>query len=360
MTEKPDMCVEKLYIYRICVTVSPQKYRIFKLNSSQRNILRIKMGNTHSSFGVIFGSVIGGLVLAPFTAGASAVAVAIASASGVGVGATAFTINSLNNRDAPKNKEVSSLALGFVGGVLGPTIGMASAMGAEVAIGCEVAGTGIGLGVTNAGDIKLKPYIGNQQEAVKHYTQKEEKTRYQKEVEKERKKKEAERLNALVAKYTSPKYTSAKYTSPKYTSKKQTKPTTNKYTSHSTPRTSKGTYQFVPHRTNDPNTFKNMGFRLYNDDPVVERVYVIRRKLDTLPFYIGWMSHSGLLLKSSCGRWFICEYGTESDQNKVSLYEVTHSIKKSDFFSSFEHARRKWHKQICGSPIVASIHSVKE
>ena len=36
--------------------------------------------------------------------------------------------------------------------------------------------------------------------------------------------------------------------------------------------------------------------RLYNDNPEVKRVYVIR-KLDDLPVYLGWFAHSGLLQK---------------------------------------------------------------
>ena len=45
-------------------------------------------------------------------------------------------------------------------------------MGAEVSIGVEAAGVGLGLGATNAGDDKFKPYVGNQQEGIKYYTQK--------------------------------------------------------------------------------------------------------------------------------------------------------------------------------------------
>ena len=82
------------------------------------------MGNTHSSMGLTFGSVLGGLIAAPFTGGASIAYVAIASGAGTGIGATAFTINALNNRDAPKGKENSSFLTGLGCGIIGPLGGM--------------------------------------------------------------------------------------------------------------------------------------------------------------------------------------------------------------------------------------------
>jgi hypothetical protein len=137
------------------------------------------MGNTHSSLGVTFGSVLGGLLLAPFTGGSSVVtAIAISSGVGTAIGTTAFTVNALNNRDAPKGEELSSFCKGFTGGAFGVATGYAGALGAEISVGCELAGSGIGLGITNAGDGKYKPYVGNQQEAIKYYTQKEEKLKY--------------------------------------------------------------------------------------------------------------------------------------------------------------------------------------
>jgi len=60
------------------------------------------MGNTHSSMGLTFGSALGGLLLAPFTGGASLVAVGVASGIGTAVGTTTFAINALNNHDAPE------------------------------------------------------------------------------------------------------------------------------------------------------------------------------------------------------------------------------------------------------------------
>jgi hypothetical protein len=57
---------------------------------------------------------------------------------------------------------------------MGPIGGMAAGMGAEVAVGVDFLGSGLGLGATNSGDGKFKPYAGNQQKAVEYYTQKEE------------------------------------------------------------------------------------------------------------------------------------------------------------------------------------------
>jgi len=159
------------------------------------------MGNTHSSMGLTFGSVLGGLIAAPFTGGASIAYVAIACGAGTAIGATAFTINALNNRDAPGGKEISSFLTGLGCGTIGPLCGMAVGMGVEVSIGVEAAGVGLGLGATNSGDGKPKPYVGNQQKAVKYYTQQEEKKNYEKEVKKEVKKEEVKLLNNYMSQY---------------------------------------------------------------------------------------------------------------------------------------------------------------
>jgi len=132
------------------------------------------MGNTHSSLGTIFGSVVGGLLLAPFTGGASLAAVGIASGIGTVVGTTTFTYNAINNRNPEEGKETTDLLIGIGCGVIGPAGGYASSLGAEVSVGVEFLGSGLGLGATNAGDGKFKPYAGNQKEAVEYYTQKEE------------------------------------------------------------------------------------------------------------------------------------------------------------------------------------------
>jgi hypothetical protein len=288
------------------------------------------------------GSVLGGLIAAPFTGGASIAYVAIASAAGTAIGGTAFTINALNNRDAPEGKETSSFLTGLGCGAIGPLGGMAAGLGAEVSIGVEAAGVGLGLGATNAGDGKPKPYIGNQQEAVKYYTQQEEKKNFEKKVQKEVKKEEVKLLNDYMRQYDREFIDYFNNVSHFYTTK-----------------TIKKTFKFVSSKINDTKAFDKIEFRVYNDNPQVERVYVIRRKLDALPFYFGWMAHSGLLLKTTNGRWFICEYGTENYKNKVSLYEVPNAIKESSC-DTFQYQGRKWNKQICGSSIKASIQSVKE
>lgn len=296
------------------------------------------MGNTHSSTGLIFGSVLGGLIAAPFTGGASIAYVAIASASGTVIGGTAFTINALNNRDAPEGKETSSFLTGLGCGAIGPLGGMGAGLGAEVSIGVEAAGVGLGLGATNAGDGKPKVYVGNQQEAVKYYTQQEEKKNFEKEVKKE----EVKQLNDFMSQYN-----------------KDLIDYFNNVSHFITKKTIKKTFKFVSHQINDIKAFDKIQFRVYNDNPQVERVYVIRRKLDTLPFYFGWMAHSGLLLKTTNGRWFICEYGTENYKNKVSLYEVPNTIKET-WCDTFQYQGIKWNKQIYGTSIKASIQSVKE
>jgi hypothetical protein len=124
--------------------------------------------------GITFGSVIGGLILAPFTAGTSlGVAVAIGSGAGTAVGVSSAAYNMVNNRDAPEDKKLSSFLIGAAGGALAPAGGLAYGMGAEVTVGVGVAGIG-STGITNAGDGKIKPYIGDQEKVVKYYTKKEE------------------------------------------------------------------------------------------------------------------------------------------------------------------------------------------
>jgi hypothetical protein len=121
------------------------------------------------------------------------------------------------------------------------------------------------------------------------------------------------------------------------------------------------TYNFIEYNINEKNDVKSFTKDMIckKDDPVVERIYVIRRKLDDLPVFLGWMAHSGLLLKTKDGRWFICEYGVEVNQNEVSLYEVKNIDRTSN---NFTHNKRKWKKQICGSNIEKeiSISSVKD
>jgi len=147
------------------------------------------MGNTHSSMGLIFGSALGGLLLAPFTGGASLVAVGVASGIGTTVGTTTFAYNAINDRRPEEGKETTNLLIGIGCGAMGPIGGMAAGMGAEVAVGVDFVGSGLGLGATNSGDGKFKPYVGNQQKAVEYYTQKEENKKIEYYTQKEENKK---------------------------------------------------------------------------------------------------------------------------------------------------------------------------
>lgn len=120
------------------------------------------------------------------------------------------------------------------------------------------------------------------------------------------------------------------------------------------------TYKFICHNVipKDIITQFESELKYYNDNPLVDRIYVARRKLDTLPVYFGWAAHSALLMKTKDGRWFVCEYGCENDKNKVSLYEVKNV--EYEYFTTND--GRKYNKQICGSNMEkkVSIDSVKE
>jgi hypothetical protein len=119
-------------------------------------------------------------------------------------------------------------------------------------------------------------------------------------------------------------------------------------------------YKFICHNITPKEIIKHFESELkyYIDNPLVKRIYVARRKLDTLPIYFGWAAHSALLIKTKDGRWFVCEYGCEKDQNKVSLYEVKNV--ETEYFTTND--RRKYNKQICGSDMEkkVSIDSVKK
>ena len=299
------------------------------------------MGNTHSSMGLTFGSALGGILFAPFTGGASLVAVGVASGIGTAVGTTTFAYNAINDRRPEEGKETTDLLIGIGCGAIGPIGGMAAGMGAEVTVGVDFLGSGLGLGATNAGDGKFKTYAGNQKEAVEYYTQKEEKKHYEKEVQKEIKAEFSDKLNSYM---------------------KEQNNYWNNVTSFIKTKNFNRVYTFNHSKISEKDAFKEIEnhVRLYNDDPQVERVYVIRRKLDDLPVYLGWFSHSGLLLKTTNGRWFICEYGTETNKNKVCLYETTNI--KDTTCSTFTDKKRKWNKQICGSELSKkiSVNSIKE
>jgi len=220
---------------------------------------------------------------------------------------------------------MKSFLIGFAGGAAGPIGGFAANKGAEVALGFELAGTGLGLGGTNAGDGKPKPYIGNQQEAVKYYTQKDEKERFEKEIKNDKKKEEIDKMNLFIKQHSDDLISFYQFSSKKINNDTKLK-----------------MYKFTSHKMVDKKSFNNLQtqFTCRKDEPKINRIYVIRRKLNTLPFYFGWMAHSGILMNTKNNRWFICEYGVENDKNNVSLYEVTKSIKTSNI-DSFEFNGRK-------------------
>lgn len=93
----------------------------------------------------------------------------------------------------------------------------------------------------------------------------------------------------------------------------------------------------------------------------VDKIYVIRRKLSNLPIFAGWISHSGLLLKTKCGKYYICEYGVE--KNAVVCYNV--DAKNDDLKNqneTFENNKQIWHKQIVGTTLNGKItvENIKE
>lgn len=130
------------------------------------------MGNTNSSMGVFFGSVIGGIILGPITGGASIVAAT--TLAGAGIGATTAVINSARNEHGDEN----DLITGAVCGAIGPLCGGASTLGANVTYS---AGIGVGGQILGVGFIsnettgnKPKNFIGNsevvkREQEIKYY-----------------------------------------------------------------------------------------------------------------------------------------------------------------------------------------------
>ena len=76
------------------------------------------MGNTHSSSGIIVGSVLGGLLVAPFTDWSSLVAIAIASCIGIIVGITTYIYNNLYKNIPQKIEKKRNLIVGTAYGVI--------------------------------------------------------------------------------------------------------------------------------------------------------------------------------------------------------------------------------------------------
>lgn len=71
------------------------------------------MGNTHSSSGIIVGSVLGGLLVAPFTDWPTFVAIVIASCIGIIVGITTFIYNTLY-KNIPQKIEKKSYCWNYI------------------------------------------------------------------------------------------------------------------------------------------------------------------------------------------------------------------------------------------------------
>ena len=76
------------------------------------------MGNTYSSSGTIVGSVLGGLLIAPFTDCPSLVAIAVASCIGIIVGITTYTYNNLHKNIPQKIEKKKNLIIGTIYGVI--------------------------------------------------------------------------------------------------------------------------------------------------------------------------------------------------------------------------------------------------
>jgi hypothetical protein len=86
------------------------------------------------------------------------------------------------------------------------------------------------------------------------------------------------------------------------------------------------------------------------DKFLVNKIYVIRRKLGNLPVFAGWLSHSGLLLQTKCGKYYICEYGTEKNKNKVLCYKISTKLEDlENSKESFINDEKIWYKQMIGT-----------
>lgn len=76
------------------------------------------MGNTLSSSGIIVGSVLGGLLVAPFTDWPSLVAIAVASCIGIIVGITTYIYNNLYKNIPQKIEKKRNLIVGTAYGII--------------------------------------------------------------------------------------------------------------------------------------------------------------------------------------------------------------------------------------------------
>jgi len=76
------------------------------------------MGNTHSSIGTIVGSILGGLLIAPFIERPSLVAVAIAACIGTTIGTTTYIYNNLHKNIPQKKEQKRNLIVGTAYGAI--------------------------------------------------------------------------------------------------------------------------------------------------------------------------------------------------------------------------------------------------
>ena len=76
------------------------------------------MGNIYSSSGTIVGSILGGLLIAPFIERPSLVAVAIAACIGTTVGITTFSYNTLHKNIPQKGEQKKNLIVGIAYGTI--------------------------------------------------------------------------------------------------------------------------------------------------------------------------------------------------------------------------------------------------
>lgn len=80
----------------------------------------------------------------------------------------------------------------------------------------------------------------------------------------------------------------------------------------------------------------------------VDSIYVARRNLSKLPFKVGVLAHSGLLIKTNQNKYYVLEYGVE--KNKTSCNEI--SFVFDDWFYM---GSQKWNKQQHGAQLNKKI-----
>ena len=111
------------------------------------------MGNTYSSFGTFLGSVIGGIILGPFTGGAN---IGVISAiTGASIGATGAVISGVKNNHGT-NKD---LLIGIGGGIFGSMCASASKFGTDSSYYIDSQYIGIGYIGSNNTDYKPTLFI---------------------------------------------------------------------------------------------------------------------------------------------------------------------------------------------------------